>query len=203
MNQFNDLINIGIAAVLMLMSAAAPTVGQESGRDIAPDFFLKDLEGNAHALAEYEGKYVVLEWLNFRCHTVDEQYKNGYLPDLQAEYAEKEVVWLSIVSGDAAETYPEKLARQVEKRMGQQQAVLLDVSGEVGRIYGVERTPQVFLIDPDGSLIYEGALDNKPVVEDEPEEPFINYLEKAYQEAERGQTVQIVSTAPYGCPLNP
>ena len=190
-----------VFAVIVSLCFVAQSSAQNSSTELAPDFFLYDLEGNAHSLSQYQGKYVVLEWLNFQCRPVDALYKNGYLPTIQQRFTEQNAVWLSVISGETRAN-PGKLLRQVEKRGGWQTAVLLDDSGEVGRMYGASKTPHIFLVSPEGRLTYEGAVDNQPVVNESPEEGSVNYLDQAFLELQGGRPVSIVSTAPYGCPVN-
>ena len=171
----------------------------------APDFILTDLEGNTHQLDQYRGKYVVLEWFNFRCRTVDMLYKSGAIPRVQGHYDEEEVVWLSITSAGVGKgegmLSVDQLIRQVDKRSGNQDAVLIDEEGHVGQLYGVRIVPFFVVIDPDGMIVYEGAFDDTPDPYKEREEGSINYIQAALDDARSDREVRISTTEPYGCEI--
>lgn len=178
-------------------------IEQSPPLDTAPDFSLIDLEGNTHQLSQYKDQYVVLEWLNLRCRTVDRLYKTGAIPALQQQLADEEVVWLSITSSEVGKgegtVSNEQLKRRLEKRGGQQEAVLLDEMGQVGKLYGVSIEPYFVVIGPDGKMIYEGAFDNIPDPRAEQNEELFNYVEATVEQAKRGEEVSIRITEPYGC----
>ena len=171
--------------------------------DVAPDFSLSDLEGNTHQLSQYKDQYVVLEWLNLRCRTVDRLYKTGAIPALQKQLSDEEVVWLSITSSEIEKgdgnLSIEQLKRRIEKRGGQQEAVLLDELGQVGKLYGVSIEPYFVVIGPDGKMLYEGAFNNIPDPQVEQTEEPLNYVEATIMQAKRGEEVSIRTTEPYGC----
>lgn len=194
-----EILTVLATAGLLGVSAVS---GQEAN-DLAPAFSLQSIDEETHSLEQYQGKYVVLEWMNFRCRTVDQKYKDRSLPDLQLEMKDKGIVWLSIVSeaqGKQGQVSLAKMQRQLEKRQGNQDAVLLDPMGTVGRMYEASVSPHVVLIGPEGELLYQGAIDNEPAVTDT-EEPVVNYLEKAFEEASSGQSIEYALTEAYGCPI--
>lgn len=172
----------------------------------APDFTLTDLEGNTHQLTQYEGQYVVLEWFNFRCKTVDTLYKSGIIPQVQQQVqGDGDVVWLSITSagigkGGGSLTV-EQLSRQVEKRGGNQEAVLVDESGHVGQMYGVNIVPFYVVVGPEGQILYEGAFNDNPDPNQVQEEGGVNYVVAALDAARNGNDVQFSTTEPYGCDI--
>ena len=182
---------------------ARPAVGQDVGEP-APAFSLYSILDETHTLEQYQGNYVVLEWMNFRCRIVDQLYKEKTLPTMQSEFREQGVVWLSIVSdaeGKQGQVGSEKMLKQIEKREGSQDAVLLDLNGIVGRMYSAKVSPHMVLIDPAGVLIYLGAIDNQPPGDDFDEEPHINYVANALEQAMNGEPVQYPITEAYGCPI--
>lgn len=198
-----SIVVVFISGVFSIFSYPSLSQSGDIGKP-APDFELNDTSDQLHALSQYKGKYVILEWLNFQCKDVDRRYRSGYIPELQAQYAEKEVVWLSVVSsapGRQGHAPGKQIARQVEKREGQQAAVLIDDSGTIGPMYGVEKTPHFFIIDPEGILIYQGALDNQPDASVSQDETFQNYIDLAMDDALNGREVAIPTTQPYGCPI--
>lgn len=168
----------------------------------APDFTLSDLDGRSHRLSHYEGQYVVLEWINLRCRTVDRMYRSGAIPGVQ-EHMDDEAVWLTITSAPSRKqqgtlTIPQ-MKRQLEKRGGKQDAVLIDESGDVGQLYGVSVIPFFVVISPEGMILYEGAFDDRPDRDAHGAEDAFNYVEAALHDARSGREVSIATTEPYGC----
>lgn len=194
------------AALLVLVSTwptraeaqlSDPTIG-----DPAPAFALPDTYGTEHSLEGFHGKWVVLEWLNYGCPYVRKHYNSGNMPMLQETYREKGVVWLSIVSsapGKQGYYEPDAMNAQNEERGNKATAVLLDPSGDVGRAYGARTTPQMVIIDPEGTLRYNGAIDDKPTTRLSDIDGAHNYLVAALDEAMAGQEVSQPRTQPYGC----
>lgn len=198
-----SVIIVFISSVFSIFSYPSLSQSSDIGKP-APDFELSDTEQQRHTLSQYQGKYVILEWLNFQCKAVDARYRSGYIQELQAKYAEKDVVWLSVVSsppGRQGHAPDKQIARQVEKRDGRQAAVLIDALSAVGPMYGVEMTPHFFIIDPEGILIYQGALDNQPDASVSQDETFQNYIDLAMEDARNDREVGIPTTQPYGCPI--
>lgn len=170
----------------------------------APMFSLQSASGETHTLEQYKGQYVVLEWMNFRCRTVDLLYKNGVLPTMQRAFKEKNVVWLSIVSeasGKQGQVSPDKMRKQLEKRGGNQDAVLMDVAGIVGPQYEAVVSPHFALVDPEGMLIYQGAFDNQPDGDLSDTDEAINYVSDALDQSMNGENVRYPVTEAYGCPI--
>ena len=168
----------------------------------APDFTLVDTEGTEHTLSDYQGQYVVLEWLNYDCPFVDKHYSSGNMQALQEQYRDQDVVWLSVVSsapGKQGYFEPDVMNQRTAAHDGQQTAVLMDSEGEVGRQYGAMTTPQMYVISPEGTLLYNGAIDDKPTTSTADVEGATNYVVAALDEAMSGQEVTTSTTQPYGC----
>jgi peroxiredoxin len=168
----------------------------------APDFTLNDLEGKARSLSDYEGKYVVLEWNNPDCPFVRKHYGSGNMQGLQKTYREKGVVWLTVCSsGIGRQGYyePAELKKMTAKNGAAFDAYLQDAEGTVGRMYGAKTTPHMFVIDPDGVLIYAGAIDDKPSTRKEDIDGATNYVRTALDAAMAGKPVPVASSTPYGC----
>ncbi len=182
----------------------APVAAQDASPQ-ASNFSLLSAAGEDVTLAQYQGSYVVLEWMNFRCRTVDALYKDHTLPAMQADLKEQDIVWLSIVSeaqGKQGQVATDKMQRQIEKRGGQQTAVLLDVTGTVGQAYGAMVSPHMVVINPEGEIIYQGAFDNQPPgIEPDPDMPATNYVLDALTAAQNGEEVTYPITEAYGCPI--
>jgi hypothetical protein len=149
----------------------------------APDFTLTDTNGKTHHLSEYKGKYVVLEWYN---------------PD----YVSKGVVWLSIdssASGQEGNYPPSQLNQIATKNRSACTALLLDPDGKVGHLFGAKTTPDMYIINPQGTLVYQGAIDDKPSTDLGDVKTAKNYVKSALEAVMGGQTVALTSTRPYGC----
>jgi peroxiredoxin len=192
-------VAIAVVGLVMVLVARAATVGQA-----APTFTGKDSQGKTVSLAQYRGKYVVLEWTNRACPFTKKHYDSGNMQTLQQEWTAKGVVWLTVLSSspshadDGYMTAAEENA-YIAKMHAHPTAAILDPSGEIGRLYGAKTTPHMFVIDPEGKLIYAGAIDNKPTTETADVKDATNYVSAALTEAMAGQPVQVASTRPYGC----
>jgi peroxiredoxin len=177
--------------------SASPAIGQP-----APEFTLPDTYGAEHSLADYRGEWVVLEWLNYGCPYVKKHYNSQNMQNLQAEYGDRGVKWLAIVSsapGKQGYYEPDAMNEMSEKKGQKALAVLLDPTGRVGRLYNAQTTPQMVIIDPEGTLLYNGAIDDKPSSRPASLEGAHNYLAAALDEALAGQPVSVPTTKPYGC----
>jgi peroxiredoxin len=192
-------VAIAVAALAWVLVARAASVGQQ-----APTFSGKDSQGKTESLAQYRGKYVVLEWTNRTCPFTKKHYDSGNMQALQQEWTGKGVVWFTMLSsspshsGDGYLTAVEENA-QMEKVHAHPTAAILDPSGEIGRMYGAKTTPHMFVIDPAGKLIYAGAIDDKATTDTADVKTANNYVSAALTEAMAGQPVQVAATRPYGC----
>jgi peroxiredoxin len=176
---------------------AAPEVGQP-----APAFTLTDSNGQSHNLADFKGKFVVLEWLNHGCPFVKKHYDSNNMQNLQKEYTGKDVVWLSIVSsapGKQGHMSPAETNAAKAEKGSAATAVLLDEDGTVGKLYDAKVTPALYVINPEGNLIYAGAIDDKKSVDAADVEGATNYVKQALDEALAGQPVSTSKTEAYGC----
>lgn len=187
-----------VLAVSVLLNARAET---EVGKP-APDFALKDTSGTEYKLSDLKGKYVVLEWVNYGCPFVKKHYDSQNMQKLQKEAAGKGVVWLSICSsgpGKQGNFPPAEAAKQSEAYGAAAKAYLIDEEGTVGKLYGAKTTPDMFVINPEGVLIYKGAIDDQPSPDTATIDGAKNYVELALNEASAGKPVSTPSTKPYGC----
>ena len=177
--------------------AATATVGEA-----APGFTLVDAGGEEHSLSDFAGKYVVLEWINFDCPFVKAHYSSGNIPTLQKEYAEKGVVWLSVCSsapGKQGHFEGEALHDRITESGSAAAAYLIDADGTVGRMYEAKTTPHMYVIDPDGKLIYAGAIDSKATTDAAVVKSSTNYVAGALEAAMAGEDVPTAMSVPYGC----
>jgi peroxiredoxin len=191
------LITVGLIVVSSGMSFAEVQVGKP-----APDFTLTDTNGKTHRLSDYKGKYVVLEWYQPDCPFVRKHYRSGNMQTLQKEYLAKGVIWLSIDSSAAGQegNYPADQLNQIAAKDGSARtALLLDGDGKVGHLFGAKTTPNMYIINPQGALVYQGAIDDKPSTELNDVKSAKNYVKSALDAVMGGQTVALTSTRPYGC----
>ena len=186
-----------VAASTALYAADSPAVGTT-----APDFSLTDSKGKMQSVSQYKGKYVVLEWFNPECPFVKKHYGSGNMQKLQAESTSKGVVWLTVdSSAPGLEGY--LTADQANAKMTEwktkQSALVLDPDGKAGRSYGAKNTPHMFLINPEGKIVYEGAIDSKATPNPSDITSATNYVKVALDESLSGKNVSNANTKPYGC----
>ncbi len=179
------------------MAADAPKIGAP-----APVFSLPDTDGNPHSLGQYKGKYVVLEWFNPGCPFVQKHYKSDNMQALQKQFTSKGVAWLTIDSsapGAQGHLTSEEAKKQISDWNMKPTAFLLDPEGKVGQEYHATNTPHMFVVNPEGELIYEGAIDSKPSTDPDDIKSSTNYVKVALNEAMSGKPVSTAQTKAYGC----
>ncbi|WP_172223545.1 thioredoxin family protein [Caenimonas soli] len=190
---------LALAAFVAVSAQAAPAIGQN-----APDFTLQDTSGKTVKLSDYRGKHVVLEWTNPGCPYVRKHYDSGNMPATQKEAVDKGVVWLSINSTEKSSWEymgPAKLVAWQKERMAQPSAVLLDEEGTAGKAYGARTTPHLYIVDPQGRLIYAGGIDSIPSSNPDDIKRAVNYVRQGLNEALAGKPLTAASTRPYGCSI--
>jgi peroxiredoxin len=168
----------------------------------APDFSLTDAKGKAHSLSQYKGKYVVLEWFNPECPFVKKHYGSGNMQKLQEEYTNKGVTWLTIDSsapGSEGSLSADAASKVMTGWKTRQTALLLDPEGKAGRAYGAKNTPNMVVINPEGKIVYEGAIDSKATPNPADIPNSTNYVKVALDESLEGKPVTTSTTKPYGC----
>ncbi len=180
-------------------SAASPEIGKKS-----PDFTAVDSHGNEIRLSQFLGKVVVLEWTNHECPYVRKHYRTGNMQSLQKEATDQDVVWLSIISsapGRQGYLTGQQANALTTKRKAFPSAVLLDAKGDIGHAYGATATPNMFVIDKVGNLVYKGAIDNKPSASTSDVKTAKNYVRAALQAIAAGKSLQKSVSRPYGCTI--
>jgi len=193
-----------MAAVLVLglgTVAAGVRSAPEIGRP-APAFTLPDTRGAQHSLAQYRGKWVVLEWSNYGCPYVRKHYNSGNIPRQQQKWRDRGVVWLSVMSsapGEQGHFAPAAMNAESERMGSSASAVLLDPAGTVGRAYDARTTPHMFVIDPRGTLVYMGGIDDVPTPRPEDLARARQLVDAALTEATAGRPVSTPVSRPYGC----
>ena len=165
----------------------------------APDFKLKDTEGNEHTLSEHNGKSVVLEGYNPDCPFVVHAHSKGSLVQLAQLHSEGGVVWFAINSGgEGKQGHGLERNEASREEYGFGHPVLLDPDGKVGRAYGAKTPPQMYVVDKDGILRYAGAIDNVPMGRMEGDKPR-EFVTAAITDLQQSRKVEISQTVPYGC----
>jgi len=192
---------VALGATLLMGNGAhaAPAVGQK-----APDFVATDTQGKQHRLSDFAGKYVVLEWTNPGCPFVQKHYNSGNMPATQKAATARGVVWLSINSTERASSdflQPVALDNWMKERKASPSATLMDPDGAIGQTYGARTTPHMFIIDPQGVLVYAGGLDSIASARQEDIKSATNYVNQALAEAFDGKPISAASTRAYGCSI--
>ncbi len=192
---------VGFLTALLLFTVspvfAAPEVGEP-----APGFTAMDTQGTEHSLSDFKGKYVVLEWFNHECPYVRKHYDTKNMQSLQEKYTEKGVVWLAINSsapGKQGHLTKESGSERIAEEGAEPTALLLDPEGEVGKLYDAKTTPHMYIINPEGTLVYAGAIDDDSSSRKSAVESATNYVAANLDALMEGNAVKVAKTEPYGC----
>jgi len=190
---------LSLASVVLLLAshAKAARVGEP-----APDFTATDTNGQTHKLSENRGKFVVLEWHNRECPYTHKHYASGNMQKLQKEWTAKGVTWFTVISsapGQQGYVTADEENAYLKEVNASPTAVLLDPQGDLGHLYGAKTTPHIFVINPQGVLIYNGALDDKATTEESDIATAKNYVSSALEETMAGKPVSQPTSRPYGC----
>ena len=183
-----------------LLSCAAIALAAEVGKP-APDFTAKDIYGKTHKLSDYKGKIVVLESYNLDCPFCANHFKTGAMQELQEWATSKGAVWLLVNSVNAknpSHRNSEAAKKEIEKNKIKATAWIDDSSGKVGKLYGMKTTPHMFVINKDGVLAYDGAIDDRAEDSGDPRKAR-NYVREAIGKLLAGESVKVAKTKPYGC----
>lgn len=176
--------------------AQTPSAPEEKAQQLllAPDFELSDQDGKIHRLSDYRGKVVVLEWFNPDCPFVKRHHvTKTTMVDLAKKYAQNDVVWLAI---NTTHYFNVEKNKQIATEWNIPYPILDDKDGKVGKAYGATRTPEMFIISPEGAILYHGAIDDDP--KGDKDAPF-NYVQAALDAILSGNPIAQPRTAPYGC----
>ncbi len=168
----------------------------------AADFTAQDSHGATHTLSQYKGKYVVLEWHNRECPFTRKHYESGNMQKLQREWTAKGVVWFTVISsapGQQGYMTADQENAYVSQVNAAPTAVLLDPTGQLGHLYNAKTTPHMFIINPQGVLIYDGAIDDKATTDAADIATSTNYVSRALEESMAGKAVSVPVSRPYGC----
>jgi peroxiredoxin len=190
-----------LALTTLTLCTAGSGFAQKVG-DAAPNFQAKDSMGHTQSLDQYRGKFVVLEWTNRDCPYTKKQYTSGNMQKLQQEWGAKGVVWLTVLSSAKGQEGYLTAAQEnawMRKIGADPHAAILDPSGALGHTYDAKTTPDMYVINPQGKLVYSGAIDSKPTTDVGDVKGAKNYVSDALGDAMAGKPVQPDYTRPYGC----
>lgn len=193
---------LALAAAIALVCAAPARAALPP--DAAPAFTIADTSGKPVRLADFRGKFVVLEWTNPECPFVRKHYSSGNMQSLQKEWGGKDVVWLAINSTNVS--HPEhkpaaKMSAWMSAQAAAPRATLVDGSSATARAYAAKVTPHMFVVDPAGRVVYAGAIDDRRSANPADVKGAHNYVRAALTEAMAGKPVTTASTQPYGCSM--
>ncbi|MEP6485371.1 MAG: redoxin domain-containing protein [Rudaea sp.] len=190
-------VAIFVSTLFAMSPAFAASVGQP-----APAFSVVDSAGKTHALADYKGKIVVLEWSNPECPFVKKHYSSGNIPKQQTEATGAGVIWLTVNSaGVGKEGHVDGMAADafVASYHAKPTAYLIDTDGKVGRAYGAKTTPHLFVIDDKGVLRYDGGIDSIASTDKDDLAKATQYVPQVIGEIKSGKAVSVSTSEPYGC----
>ena len=194
-----------VLASAMLAGTTAPAVASPAVGQPAPAFTATDVGGRTVRLAHFRGKYVVLEWNNPGCPFVRKHYQqSGNLPGLQKTFTARGVAWLAVNSterGHPDYLPPGELGKWFSERDARPTAVLMDEAGTVGRAYGATVTPHMYIVDPQGRLVYAGGIDSIRSANAEDIKTARNHVREALEQALAGQPIATATSTPYGCSI--
>jgi peroxiredoxin len=196
-------MKIAHALAPLVLALSLPALAATAGQ-AAPDFALADTHGKPVRLSDFKGKYVVLEWTNPGCPFVRNHYNTRNMQGLQSEWVAKNVVWLSIDSSNRSSwdfMEPAKLGDWMQAKGAAQSAVLVDPESAAARLYQAKTTPHMFVIDPQGKIVYAGAIDDRPSTRPADPPAANNYVRAALRQATSGVDVAVAATTPYGCSI--
>ena len=192
------------AGALITSTAAAEDISAPTIGETAPGFTGTNSNGETVSLSDFDGKTVVLEWTNDGCPFVKKHYaeprKN--MQGMQTDAGDDDIVWLSIISsapGKQGHVDGAGANELTTSRGAAPTHVILDPSGDIGRLYKAKTTPHMFVIEGDQSLAYMGAIDSNSSANPADIDTATNYVTAALDAVEAGTPVETTSTKPYGC----
>lgn len=185
-----------------IMALPVPVLAQAVPGKDAPVFAGTDSNGKVHKLSDFKGKWVVLEWFNKDCPYVKKHYGSDNMQKLQKTYTGKGVQWLTVVSsaqGKQGHMTADEANKVFKENKGNPTAVILDVEGKIGKAFDAKTTPHMFVINPQGKVVYAGAIDDNDSASPEVIAKSKNYVVMALDEAMAGKTVTTSASKAYGC----
>lgn len=192
-------LTAGITPATITRAAANPQAGSA-----APGFSATDSKGKQHTLSAYKGKIIVLEWTNHECPYTVKHYDTGNMQVLQKSATDSGGIWFTVASsrpGTQGHVNALEADKLTDDRNARPTAVLLDPRGELGRLYAARTAPHIYIIDPAGTLVYMGAIDDQPTANHASVKTARNYIREALDAMAAGRPIATASTRPYGCTI--
>ncbi len=193
-----------LSALFFALGVSMSDVSSSSAVELnrpAPEFTLTSYDGKPVSLADFKGKTVVLEWFNPECPFVMKHYKSGHMQKMQAQAKKEGVIWLSINSTDSKHKNfqtAEDISQFKKENSVKDTELLVDPDGKVGKLYHAKTTPHMFVINSEGTLVYDGAIDDQADSDGEPDKAK-NFVSLALEDLKSGKKVSTAATSPYGC----
>lgn len=195
---FNIVCALMFTVPVLAMAAATPGVK-------APEFSEVDAAGKTHSLENYKGRWLVLEWFNKDCPYVKKHYGSGNMQALQKKYTGQDINWLTVISsakGKQGYLEPAQAAEvAASHNLNASAPFLLDADGSMGRAYGAKTTPHMFIINPEGLVVYAGAIDDNDSANPAVIASSANYVAAALDASLTGDAVKVASSRAYGCSI--
>ena len=191
-----------VFACTAALALSSPAVAKVVTGEAAPDVQVIDSNGEVRTLSEFKGQDVVLEWTNHKCPYVKKHYGSDNMQNIQKRAAADGVAWLSVISsapGKQGHVSAEKANELSEKRGATPTAVLLDEAGDAGRLYAAKTTPHMYIVNKEGTLVYQGAIDSIPSSNPKKIPEATNYVTAALDSMKAGEPIAETDTQPYGC----
>ena len=202
------VLAVGTALALTLGLTCVPGLADPASQARigapAPGFSLTDSNGKSVSLADFKGKTVVLEWTNHDCPYVRKHYGGNNMQSMQKKWTGQGVVWLTLISsrpGSEGYVTAQEANKLTADRGAAPSAVLFDPKGSVGRAYGAQTTPHMYVITGDGKLAFMGGIDDKPSTRLEDLKTAKNFVDQALGEVTQGKPVSVTTARPYGCSI--
>jgi len=196
------LSTLRLSLIALVLCAVPPVISAAKVGEAAPEFTGTASNGKIFHLSDYRGKFVVLEWHNNGCPFVGKQYNSGNMQRLQKQWTGQGVVWFTILSSaPGKQGYVTAMEENdyLAKMQAAPTAALLDPTGAIGHLYDAKTSPQMVVINPQGVVIYDGAIDNRPTTDPNDVPGATNYVNLALEQAMAGKPVETPATRPYGC----
>jgi len=195
--------NFGLFLITSIFSISAYAVSVNTG-SVAPEFKVLGSDGKTHSLSDYKDKVVVLEWFNKDCPYVVKHYESKNMQNLQKKYTEQDVVWLSVISSapkKQGHLSKDQIAPVLKDLGAAPTAVLIDADGKTGKMYDAKTTPHMYIIGKDGTLAYQGAMDDKPSARPSSLKDATPLFANAIDLVIAGKEVpkKLATNDPYGC----
>jgi hypothetical protein len=201
---FTSLLNRRTLLASALVAAMPLAMSQAQLEHAAPNFTANTADGKTLSLSSLQGKTVVLEWTNHECPFVKKHYSSDNIPSLQKEATAQGVVWLQVISsapGKQGHVDGPTALKLNTDRGAAPSATLLDPSGQLARLYGAQTSPHLYIVNPQGQLVYRGGIDSIASNKVEDIAKAENYVRTALRELAAGKKVTQASTRPYGCAI--